>query len=99
MVRFPCRLKSLRVAHWSVDPARGAGGGSLVKVVIPSLSRRPGTENSFNLLLENLMRLAILHYLAKLFRIQFKVGGLPYGSEPPYQSRPGELSQSAQPKL
>jgi hypothetical protein len=29
------------------------------------------------------MRLALLHYLAKLMGIQFKIDGLPYGSELP----------------
>jgi hypothetical protein len=42
------------------------------------------------------MRILILHYLAKIFRIQFKVEGFPYGAELPHQSRTEALSQSAQ---
>lgn len=40
------------------------------------------------------MRLQLLHYIAKVLRIQFKVDGLPYGSR--YQERAESLSHSAQ---
>lgn len=41
------------------------------------------------------MRLQVLHYIAKLLRIQFKVDGTSLLGQS-YQLRPGSLSQAAQ---
>ncbi|MGM5048171.1 hypothetical protein AB8A20_04800 [Tardiphaga sp. 604_B6_N1_1] len=41
------------------------------------------------------MRLQLLHYIAKMFRIQFKVDGIPYGLSN-HQPRSDLFSQSEQ---
>lgn len=45
------------------------------------------------------MKLKVLHVIARVLGIQFKVGGLPYGATVAahHQDRDGSLSQAAQP--
>jgi hypothetical protein len=41
------------------------------------------------------MRISVLHYVAKLLGLQFKIEGMPYGRKP-QKVRSGLFSQSAQ---
>jgi hypothetical protein len=44
---------------------------------------------------ETKMRLQILHYIAKLLRIQFKVAGIPYGSATKSEPGPGAIRHNS----